>query len=454
MNVNEIKAEYEQNNPLSKKAWETSRQSIPGGVSGNVRFYSPFPLFMKKGKGAWLRDLDNHDYVDYVLSYGPLILGHGREEIIHLFNQYITEHGTFLYGTPHEDEIGFAEMLKKYYPSLEAVRYTNSGTEATLLAIRTARAYTGKRKVGKFEGHYHGGFDEVLISVKSPIEQAGNISRPNSIPESAGISEQTLEETIVLPFNDLDSCIKILEENKNEIACIIMEPFLGGTICATDEFMKGIRKVTSELGILFIMDEVKTGFRVGIGGAQEYYNVKPDLTTLGKIIGAGFPIGVLGGRREILENMAPTGSEKQKIGEQKRTGTDVIYHSGTYNGHPLILALGMETIRILENEMEDLVANTEYLKREIQESYKKHGVKVLTPGVGAAFNICVTEQDEILTYRELKKCDFDLRRRMDYALMLEGVYCKPCTRYYTSTAHTMKEIDYTLDKYEKAWKKI
>lgn len=454
MNIRELKEMYVKNNPKSKAAWESAREIIPGGISANVKFFTPFPIFMKEGNGAWMTDLDNHQYVDYVLSYGPLILGHGRKDIIDKFNEYISQHGTFLYGTPHMGEVEFAKKLQEYYPSMESIRFTNSGTEATLLSVRIARAFTGKRKIAKFEGHYHGGFDEVLVSIKYDPHKAGEETRPNSVADSAGITDEILENTIVLPFNDLESCKAILTENKDELACVIMEPLIGGTITATEEFMKGIRQITEELGILFVLDEVKTGFRVGLTGAQGYYNVKPDLTTMGKIIGAGFPIGVLGGRKDILNIVTPMGAEGGDIQKLNRCNEEVLYHSGTYNGHPLILELGMETINILEDELDPLIKRTEYFKKEVKAIFAKHGVKILTPGVGAAFNICVTDQDEILSYRELKKCNFDLRRKIDYALMLEGVYCKPCTRYYLSTAHTMEVIDYTLDKYEKVWERI
>lgn len=454
MDINSLKNEYAKNNPNSKRAWESACEIIPGGITANVKFFSPFPLFMKEGNGAWVTDLDNHRYVDYVLSYGPLILGHGRKEIIDAINKYFSEHGTMLYGTPHIGELEFAKLLQKYYPSLEMMRFTNSGTEATLLSIRTACAFTGKHKIAKFEGHYHGGFNEVLVSIKPDVNKAGDIKRPISIPESAGLPEEILKDTIILPFNDLDSCKEILTNNKEEISCVIMEPMYGGTIPATKEFMKGIREITSELGILLIMDEVKTGFRVGMTGAQGYYDVIPDLTTMGKIIGAGLPVGLLGGRKDIMEMAAPMGSDKLYMNSHKRNVTDVLYHSGTYNGHPLILSLGIETVQILESEMDALIERTEYMKTEVQNIFAKHGVRVLTPGVGAMFNICVTDQEDILTYRDFKKCNFDLRRRIDYAMFLNGVYCKPCTRYHLSTAHTYEVIDYTLEALEKAWNKM
>ncbi len=449
MTLEELKAAYEEYNPISKNMWLSAKKTIPGGISANVKFYSPFPLFMKEGHGAYLTDVDGHQYVDYALSYGPMILGHGRKEINETINEYLSTHGTILYGTPHEEEAEFAELLQSYYPSMECIRYTNSGTEATLLSIRTACAFTGKYKIAKFEGHYHGGYNEVLVSINPDVSKAGNSERPTGLRESAGISDEQLENTVILPFNNIEACRTILTEQKDEIAGVIMEPLLGGTIPATKKFMAELRTLTEELGILLIMDEVKTGFRIGMTGAQGYYGVKPDLTTLGKIIGGGFPIGVLGGRRDIMEMATPRGS-----GNKKSAAADILYHSGTYNGHPLILHVGMKTIDILKNELAPLIERTEKFKTEIRNFFEKHGIRVLTPGIGAMFHICITDLDEVHDYRDLKKSDFDLRRRLDYALYFEGIYNKPCKRYHMSTAHTQEVIDFTLKAYERALGKI
>ena len=454
MTVEKLMEEYSSHNPGSKKAWETANSCIPGGITANVKFFAPFPLYMKNGRGAYLTDVDDHKYVDYVLSYGPMILGHNRQEIIDSINKHFAEHGTMVYGTPHIGETEFANLLQKYFPSLEEIRYTNSGTEATLLAIRTAFAFTGKFKIAKFEGHYHGGFNEVLVSVNPDVSKAGDAKNPIGLRESAGISDGQLQDTIMLPFNDIDACRKILTAHKDEVAGVIMEPMFGGTIPATMEFMSEFRTLTSELGILLIMDEVKTGFRVGMTGAQGYYGIKADLTTLGKVIGAGFPVGVLGGRRDIMELAAPKGSDILDTGNKKNNAADILYHSGTYNGHPLILSLGTCTIKILAEELSPLIERTEYMKSELKKIFSKHGIKILTPGIGAMFNICITDLDKIENYRDLMKSDFDLRKRLDYALLLEGIYNKPCNRYNMSTAHTKEVIDFTLEAFEKAFNRI
>lgn len=453
MTLEELKEEYATKNPSSKKAFDNACSDIPGGITANVKFFAPFPLFMKEGHGAWLTDLDDHKYVDYVLSYGPLILGHERKEVLDSIQDYFAKHGTMLYGTPHELENIFAKKIKKHFPSIEMLRYTNSGTEATLLCIRTAFAYTGKYKLAKFEGHYHGGYNEVLVSVNPDVSKAGDPTHPTPLPESKGISDRMLDDTIVLPFNDLEACTEILTKHQDEVAAIIMEPLFSGTIPATKEFMTGIRALTKKLGILMIMDEVKTGFRITLGGAQQYYDVKPDLTALGKVIGAGFPVGIVGGRKDIMSMAAPQGSDILD-NSNTRSAADILYHSGTYNGHPMILNAGLTTIGILEHEFDGLLKRTERLKNGIRDIYAAHGIHILTPGLGSMFNIAVTELSDIKTYRDLQKSDFALRKKLDYALLLEGIYNKPCNRYNMCTAHTDEVIDFTLEAYEKAFKRI
>lgn len=449
MSIEELMQEYTLRNPTSASLWKEACEVLPGGISGNVKFYSPFPLFMQEGYGAYLKDADGHEYVDYELSFGPLILGHGRKEIVEAVNDYMARHGTMLYGTPHEEEASFARLLQSYFPSIESLRYTNSGTEATLLSIRTAYAYTGKHKIAKFEGHYHGGYNEVLVSVNPSLDSAGDARHPNALRHSAGISDEQLSGTVVLPFNDLESCQEILKEQKDSIAAVIMEPLLGGTLPATKQFMAGLRKVTEELGILLIMDEVKTGFRCGMNGAQGYYGVKPDMTTLGKIIGGGFPVGVLGGRKEILELAAPRGTGLYGSGIRTNGSSLPLFHSGTYNGHPVILHAGARTLEILAKEWNDLAKNTEELKKGIQDVFARHGIHVLTPGMGAMFDICITDKDSILSFRDQKTCDNALRKKIDYALLLNGIYNKPCKRYHMSTAHTEDVVGKTLDAYER-----
>lgn len=453
MTLEDLKNEYTKKNPNSLTAYQKACTCIPGGITANVKFFDPFPLYMKEGHGAWLTDLDGHEYVDYTLSYGPLILGHGRQEIRDSMQQFLDIHGTVLYGTPHELETVFAEKIKEHFPGIELLRYTNSGTEATLLCIRTAFAFTGKYKIAKFEGHYHGGYNEVLFSVHPDIEKAGDAKRPSALMESSGLSERMRQDTVILPFNDLEACADILTEQRDDIAAVIMEPLLAGTIPATKDFMTGMRALTEKLGILFIMDEVKTGFRVTLGGAQEYYGVTPDLTALGKVIGAGFPIGIVGGRKDILSLASPEGSDILD-GSNQKDASSVLYHSGTYNGHPVILNAGLMTIEILEKEFEDMIRRTERLKEGIRQIYASHGIRVLTPGLGAMFDVVVSDLDCIESYRDLQKSDFGIRKKIDYALLLEGIYNKPCNRYNMCTAHTDEVIDLTLDAYEKAFKNI
>lgn len=456
MTLDEILELYKRRTPNSQAAFNRALKTVAGGISANVKYFDPYPLFMKNGEGAWLTDVDDNRYVDYVLSYGPLELGHGRPEIIEAIATHFKEHGTTLYGTPGEIEAAFGERIKSYYPSMELLRYTNSGTEATLFSLRLARAWTNKYKICKFEGHYHGGYNEVLISVNPNLEKAGDIRHPVSLPESAGLPPFQTEDTIVLPFNDLPACREILTARQEEVSAVIMEPVLGGYIPATPEFMKGIRALTEELGILMIMDEVKTGFRIGLGGAQGYYGVRPDITAMGKVIGAGFPVGIVGGRKEIMELAAPlSGSDVFDISDSRKSSSaDVLFHSGTYNGHALILSLGLKTMDILDNEFNSILVHTEQLKDMFTKIYAKHGIKILTPGIGTMFNIAVTDLDQITNYRNMQKSNFELRKRVDYSMLLEGVYNKPGNRYNLSTAHTDSVIDFTAEACEKAFARI
>lgn len=456
MTLKELQDVYKSRTQNSKKAFLRACENVAGGISANVKYFDPYPIFMKEGKGAWLTDLDNNKYVDYVLSYGPLILGHGRQEIIDAMKEQIDEHHSWLYGTPSEIEADFAQTIKKYYPSIELLRYTNSGTEATLLAIRLAYAYTGKYKIAKFEGHYHGGYNQVLVSVNPNIKEAGDVHEPIPLPESAGLEPSQLKNTIVLPFNDIDGCRKILTKHKDEIALVIMEPIIAGYIPAKKEFMKQLRALTKELGLLLAIDEVKTGFRICMGGAQKYYDIEPDLTAMGKVIGAGFPVGIVGGKKEIMMEAAPiTGSDVFDMGSGKKSSSkDVLFHSGTYNGHPMILKLGLKTLEILENELEPAIKRTTALKKEIYEIFKSHGLHIALPGLGTMFNYAITDCDEITNYRDMQTCDFETRKKLDFALLTEGIYNKPGNRFNLSTAHTDDVIEFTVNAFKKAFDKI
>lgn len=456
MTMEEILKDYEYMSPKSKKAHQRALKVLPGGVTANIKHYEPYPIAMVSGHGARLLDVDGNEYVDYLLSYGPLILGHGHGAITNAIQEQLQGHGTILYGTPHELETTMAEKICQIHPSMEMLRYTNSGTEATLFSIRLAYAYTGKYKIGKFEGHYHGGFNQVLVSVNPPIEEAGNVKKPNPIPESCGLEPYQLENTIVLPFNDLEACTEILEVYKDEMAAVIMEPILSGCIPATQGFMDGLRKLTEKLGILLIFDEVKTGFRIGLGGAQGYYNIKPDLTALGKVLGAGMPMGVIGGKKEIMMKSAPlSGSDVFDLTSSKKSSAkDVLFHSGTYNGHPLILRAGLAVINVLEKELPKVIENTQVLKKGLRELYLEKGIPMITMGIGSMFNLVMTDLDSIETYRQMQKTNLALRKKIDFALFKEGIYNKPTNRYSLSTAHDQSVIDFTLEAYRRVLNRI
>lgn len=437
----------EQHMKNSKQLFQEAKNIMPGGVTANIKSFSPYPIFMKSGQGAYLTDVDDNNYIDYSLSYSALMLGHGHPEIKRTINKHMEETGTWLFGTPSEMEVTFGKIIQKYYPSIEMLRYTNSGTEATLLAVRLAEAYTGKHKIAKFEGHYHGGHSQVLYSISPTMEEAGHSSHPNSVPNSKELSEGGQNNTIVLPFNDLEHASDILKENQSQLAAVVIEPVQDGFLPAEDGFLQGIRKITEELGIVLVFDEVKTGFRVSMGGAQSLYNVKPDLTTLGKVMGGGFPVGIVGGKASILKQSSPsTTSSDWKA-------ADTLFHSGTYNGHPLILSIGMTTIGILEEEINQVINRTDVLKKELEAIFKEKGLTMQAMGVGSMFNIVLSDE-KINNYRDLVTADAALRKDLDRQLFEEGVFVKPGNRYSLSTEHKEQEIEQTLEAYKNVLKRI
>lgn len=435
---------------------EDAKAVMPGGVTANIKYFSPYPIVMKYGKGAYLTDVDDNKYIDYLLSYGALMLGHGHDEITKATREQLEQYGTCLFGTPHQLEVELGKKIQQYYPSMELLRYTNSGTEATLLALRLAAAYTGKYKVAKFEGHYHGGYDQMLVSVSPSIEKAGPEKEPFSLPDSKGIDPYHLEHTIVLPFNDLESCESILRKHQDEIGALVLEPIQGGFIPAEQEFMDGIRSLTKQLGIVLIFDEVKTCFRVGLGGAQALYHIKPDLTALGKVIGGGYPIGVVGGNREIMMTSAPVAAaDVFDASQSKRSSAqDVLFHSGTYNGHPMILAAGLATMNVLEKESEMVFSRTEELKQELESMFQKKNIPMKAIGIGSIFSVVLTNKENIRNYRDLQEADFLTRRDIDFYLLNEGIYTKPLNRYSLSTAHTNEVIQKTILAYERVLNKL
>ncbi len=439
----------------SVAAYEEAKKIIPGGVTANIKYFEPHPIVMDRGKGSRLVDVDGNEYIDYLLCYGALILGHAHPKVADAVVSFLQSSGS-VFGAPHELEFLMAKKLCALFPSIDMVRFTNSGLEATLLTIRLAKAMTGKRKIAKFEGHYHGGYDQMLISVNPNVSDAGDETSPRSIPDSKGISDYDLEHTIVLPFNHIDKTGQILRKHRDEIAAVILEPVQGGFIPADEHFMYQLRKITEELGILLIFDEVKTGFRLHLGGAQSIYNVKPDLTALGKVLGGGFPIGAVGGKKEIMQIMSPErGNDILAAGENKQRSDDIMFHSGTYNGHPTVLTAGLATIEALESNdaMNRLLKRSKMLRTELEALYRRYNIDMQAIGMGSMFNI-VFSDERIVNYRDMNKADLVLRKRIDYELLKLGIYTKPMNRYSLSVVHTEKEIHDTIEAHEHAIKKI
>ncbi|MFB4162802.1 aspartate aminotransferase family protein [Alteribacillus sp. JSM 102045] len=447
--------DYKKETPSSQVFMEEAKKVMPGGVTANIKYFEPHPVVMKHGKGSKLTDMDNKEYIDLLMSYGSLVTGHGHEQVKNAVIEQMDRDGTWLFGTPHYLEVEMGNRLQKHFPSMELLRYTNSGTEATLLSLRLAAAHTGKHKIAKFEGHYHGGYDQMLVSVNPSVKEAGEEEAPCSLPESKGMHPAHARNTITLPFNNLKACEKILTKHKDEIGAVMIEPVQAGFIPAEKSFMKGLRAITDELGIVLIFDEVKTGYRTCLGGAQKLYDVTPDLTTLGKAVGGGYPVGVVGGKKEIMMHSAPSqGSDVFDSSQSTRSSSkDVLFHSGTYNGHPMILAAGMAVLDILEKEIDDVMKRTETLKNGISEMLQKYGVQGEAVGIGSIFSV-VLNKDKIRNYRDLQKTDLATRKEIDFRLLGKGIYVKPMNRYSISTAHSDEDINKTLEAYDEVLREV
>jgi len=442
MNLSSLQAAFQANRPNSAAFFERAQHTISGGVNGNLRYFAPFPVIFEKAEGASLIDLDGHRYVDYLLSYGALMLGHAHPAVLQATEKVWAEQGTSSFGATHPLELEMTDELLELYPSFDQVRFTNSGLEATLFALRLATAYTGKTHIAKFEGHYHGAHDHVLQSVNPAADLAGSIQSPNPVPESLGTPDYYRDHSVILPFNDWDACERILSEKSALISAVIMEPLLSGYIAPDRAFLKNLRELTAQLGIVLIFDEVKTGFRIEVGGAQAFYGVEPDLTALGKVVGGGFPIGVVGGKRAIMELSSPLRSSKK---------SEVVFHSGTFNGNPLSIAAGLATIRYLKQpgRFAQLVAATRELRAGIDALAKQYGLPFQTIGEGTIFNVLAT-REPVRHYRDLGKNNSQLRLALDFLLMENGVYSKPMNRFSLSAAHGPAELRATLDAFEKS----
>ncbi|MFB2539323.1 MULTISPECIES: glutamate-1-semialdehyde 2,1-aminomutase [unclassified Acinetobacter] len=407
---------------------EASRY-IPGGVNSPVRAFKSVggtPIFIKKAKGAYLWDEDDKRYIDYVGSWGPMILGHSHPDIVKAV-QEAAEDG-LSYGAPTVAETSLAETICDILPHVELVRMTSSGTEATMTAIRLARGYTGRDKIIKFEGCYHGHSDSLLVKAGSGLLTLGE-------PTSKGVPEDFAKHTLVLPYNDKKALQECFAQFGSEIAGVIIEPVAGNMnlVLPKDGFLHEIRKQCDEHGAVFIIDEVMTGFRVGLGGAHMHYDVRPDLVTLGKIIGAGLPVGAFGGKREIMQCIAPLGG---------------VYQAGTLSGNPLAMRAGLAMFKHLRQEgfYEKLTAQLAKLLAGLQQAADEAGVAFKTQQAGAMFGLYFTEQDDLSSFESMLNCDIDAFKQFFHGMLEQGVYLAPSAfeAGFISSVHSDEDIAQTI----------
>jgi glutamate-1-semialdehyde 2,1-aminomutase len=422
----------------SEELFERAVQMMPGGVNSPVRAFrgvGGVPRFITSARGATITDVDGRTYVDYVGSWGPMILGHADPEVIDALHAALGR-GTS-YGAPTELEVEMAEEVIAAVPSIEMVRMVNSGTEATMSALRLARGFTGRNRIVKFEGCYHGHGDSLLVKAGSGVATLG-------LPDSPGVPASIAENTLTAPFNDVAALEQIFDRYGSEIAACIVEPVVGNMGCVPprEGYLEALREVTSRHGALLIFDEVMTGFRLSRGGAQELYGVMPDLTTLGKIIGGGLPVGAYGGRRDVMEMVAPAGP---------------VYQAGTLSGNPLAMTAGLATLRRLRDSAvyERLERATQRLCDGMAEAAREAGVVTVTNRVGSMFTTFFTE-GRVTDWATASKADRDAYGRFFHAMLEEGVYLAPSQfeAGFVGTAHSDEVIDRTIEAARKAFRSL
>ncbi|WMM90681.1 glutamate-1-semialdehyde 2,1-aminomutase [Heyndrickxia coagulans] len=421
----------------SIEAYKEAVTLMPGGVNSPVRAFKAVgmnPIFMDHGKGAKIYDIDGNEYIDYVLSWGPLILGHANPKVVDALKK-TAEKGTS-FGTPTIMENKLASLVKERVPSIEIVRMVSSGTEATMSALRLARGYTGRNKILKFEGSYHGHGDSLLIKAGSGVATLG-------LPDSPGVPLGIAQNTIAVPYNDLEAVRSAFEQYGEDIACIIVEPVAGnmGVVPPKPGFLQGLREVTSAYGALLIFDEVMTGFRVDYHCAQGYFDVTPDLTCLGKVIGGGLPVGAFGGRADIMEKIAPTGP---------------VYQAGTLSGNPLAMTAGYETLRQLTPETyAEFRRKADRLEQGFHEAAVKYDIPHTINRAGSMIGIFFTNE-EVNNFASASTSDLDLFARYYRGMAENGIFLPPSQfeGIFLSAAHTDEDIDRTVEAAEKTFKAI
>ena len=424
----------------SSSLFNEAKKYIPGGVNSPVRAFNGVegePIFFERGEGAYLFDVDGNSYIDYVGSWGPMILGHANPIIIEAVKDLLGKGLSF--GAPTEIETMLAIKVCQLVPSIEMVRMVSSGTEATMSAIRLARGYTGRDKIVKFEGCYHGHSDSLLV-------KAGSGALTLGVPTSPGVPNDLAKHTLTVDYNNLDSVDRLFKEMGKEIACIIVEPVAGNMNCVPplEGFLQGLRKICDEYNSILIFDEVMTGFRVALGGAQTHYQVQPDLTTLGKVIGGGLPVAAFGGRQEIMEQVAPLGP---------------VYQAGTLSGNPLSMAVGLAMLNILENDeffYQNLSESAQYLTKGIVTVADENNIALTSNSVGGMFGIFFSAEETVSNFNQVSRCDIDLFKKFHRLMLNQGIYLAPSAYEagFISAAHTKKELDQTINAASKAFSKL
>ncbi|HWQ95070.1 MAG TPA: glutamate-1-semialdehyde 2,1-aminomutase [Gammaproteobacteria bacterium] len=416
-----------------------AQQHIPGGVNSPVRAFRGVggePLFFKRGEGAYLIDEDDNRYIDYVGSWGPMIAGHAHPAVVKAVQEAAAR--SLGFGAPTAIEVEMAEKICALMPSIEMVRLVSSGTEATMSAIRLARGFTGRDKIVKFEGCYHGHSDSLLI-------KAGSGALTLGVPSSAGVPAALAEHTITLTYNEIEPALAAFDRYGKDIACVIVEPVAGNMNCVPPlpGFLEGLRSLCNEYGSVLIFDEVMTGFRVALGGAQKLYNIRPDLTTLGKVIGGGLPVAAFGGRKDIMQHIAPLGP---------------VYQAGTLSGNPVALAAGLATLDLISQPdfFSKLGATTKRLTDGIEERAKKAGVPLTSNQVGGMFGLFFTVETTVHNFAQVMACDVERFKKFFHGMLEEGVYLAPSAfeAGFVSAAHGDNEIAATLSAADRVLTKI
>lgn len=426
------------NFPNSEKLFKAAQKVIPGGVNSPARAFGAVggqPLFIEKAEGAYIWDADGHRYIDYVLSWGPMIIGHANPAVVEAIGK-AAKRGTS-YGAPTALETELAELVCELVPSAEQVRFVNSGTEATMSVLRLARAYTGRDKIIKLQGCYHGHADFLLVQAGSAVATLG-------LPDSPGVPKGTTQDTLTAPYNDLQTVEDIFKTHGDAIAGIILEPVGGnmGTVPPVEGYLEGLRRLCTQHGALLIFDEVMTGFRVALGGAQQYYGVTPDLTALGKVIGGGLPVGAYAGRKEIMQTVAPAGP---------------MYQAGTLSGNPLAVTAGIVTLNAIKapGVFDDMVAGATTLVEGISAAAESAGVPLHTTQAGTMFCFFFNDQP-VTNWDTASKSDTKALARFFYAMLERGVYFPPSQyeSWFFSTAHTPEVVTATIQAAQTAFAEV